>query len=187
MSGLFLLILWFLVFCIQEESSQTQMMLPAALKGLYILSVDFCEWLVCVHVWRGSILGKRHLDLGGWKLTCSTEPFLLTRGCSLPPRLSLALQMSSLPQFAQLSKYLKLCKLIITWSSLWLLLRKQRAGRWGEWPTVVCGTRLCSEQAATANHKPPAWHQQRAVSQAQKVPQQEHSLHRTSLHGLPGF
>lgn len=99
---------------IQEESSWIHMILPIALTGLYILSMVFCEWPVCVHVWCGPILSKWHLDLGGWKLTCSTELLLLTEGCSLRPCLSLGLQMSSLPQFAQLSKYLKLYKLIIS-------------------------------------------------------------------------
>lgn len=125
---------------VQEERSQTEMILQIALKGSYILSMDFCEWLVCVHVWCGSILGKRHLDLGGWKLTCSTELLLLTERCALPPCSSLGLQMSSSPQFAQLSKYLKLCKLIISWSSLWLLLCKGRERGSDQQPYVARGS-----------------------------------------------
>lgn len=103
---------------------------------MYVLYMCFCEWLVSVCVLEVCvpppsyclpILSKRqkaHLDLVGWKvgllhraLLVNWELLPVSRAALLPSVLPPSLHMSSLPQSAQLSKYLKLCKLIIRLNS----------------------------------------------------------------------
>ena len=131
---------------------------------------------------------KAHLDLVGWKVGLLHRALLVNGGlppvsrATLPPpppsvlslspslllslSLRLDLHMSSLPQTAQLSKYLKLCKLIIRPSTSCLLIYKQREGgeREREWPKSrgetrthtllarVAALRTGSTDTGAANH-----------------------------------
>lgn len=146
------------------------------------------------------ILSKRqkaHLDLVGWKVGLLHRALLVnwrllpvSRATLLPPSsqssLCLDIHMSSLPQSAQLSKYLKLCKLIIRLNTPpCLLLYKHRKREWPKrWRETHTHKRswhewVLSEQAAPTpeqllliiNYLPP--HEQASTSRCAERERQE--------------